>query len=417
MTSPSSPSVLVLGAGLQGVCAALALQREGFRVTLVDRATEPLTRASRHNEGKIHLGFVYAKDETDRTAQLMLHAALRFAPLMEKFLRRPIPWDEFRTRAFTYLVLNDSMLPQDKILEAYYRLQDRWAEELRDPALHYLGERPNRLFSSSPDRTLGGLLEAERVLSVIPTAETSLAVERFRGWLTDVLRHSSAISTLYGHRIRSIERTSAGFRVAGDGPEGVPWTLESDRVVNCLWDRRLEFDEQLGLLPRRPWVYRLKLRLFADLPPELAALPSLTMVVGRYGDIVVDPPHPAYLSWYPAGLRGWSDAVRPPEAWEPAATGRLPPDEAADLSRRMIAGFESIIPGIATSRPRDLAGGVIFSWGQSDIDDPDSELHRRHDIGVEAHDGYFTINTGKFTCAPLFAEQLVRQVQAARSCP
>jgi hypothetical protein len=53
--------------------------------------------------------------------------------------------------------------------------------------------------------------------------------------------------------------------------------------------------------------------------------------------------------------------------------------------------------------------GVIFSWGEShiDVDDPGSELHQRHAIGVHAHDGYFSIDTGKFTCAPLFASHLL----------
>ena len=50
--------------------------------------------------------------------------------------------------------------------------------------------------------------------------------------------------------------------------------------------------------------------------------------------------------------------------------------------------------------------GVIFSWGATDIDDPASELHRRHDIGVRASDGYFSVDTGKLTCAPLFAARL-----------
>ena len=50
-----------------------------------------------------------------------------------------------------------------------------------------------------------------------------------------------------------------------------------------------------------------------------------------------------------------------------------------------------------------VAAGVIFSWGATDIDDLQSELHQRHDIGPEFHDGYVTVNTGKLTSAPLFA--------------
>ena len=49
---------------------------------------------------------------------------------------------------------------------------------------------------------------------------------------------------------------------------------------------------------------------------------------------------------------------------------------------------------------------MIFAWGDSDIDDAESVLHQRHEIGVVSADGYHSINTGKLTSAPYFAEQL-----------
>ena len=48
-----------------------------------------------------------------------------------------------------------------------------------------------------------------------------------------------------------------------------------------------------------------------------------------------------------------------------------------------------------------------FSPGEkTDIDDVNSELHRRFDIGVHESDGYYSIDTGKFTSAPFFANKL-----------
>jgi len=52
-------------------------------------------------------------------------------------------------------------------------------------------------------------------------------------------------------------------------------------------------------------------------------------------------------------------------------------------------------------------GGAIFAWGSSDIDDPLSGLHERYDAGVRGADGYFSIDTGKFTTAPLFSQQFL----------
>jgi glycine/D-amino acid oxidase-like deaminating enzyme len=64
--------IAVLGAGGVGVCAALELADRGYRLDLYDENSQPLIRASANNEGKIHLGLVYAKDNSLRTARTMI---------------------------------------------------------------------------------------------------------------------------------------------------------------------------------------------------------------------------------------------------------------------------------------------------------------------------------------------------------
>ena len=90
MTRPSD--VLVLGAGLQGAGVALELARRGAQVTLVDQDERPMNRASLRNEGKIHLGFIYANDASRATAFLQLEGALRFAPIVRSWLGDDAGW-------------------------------------------------------------------------------------------------------------------------------------------------------------------------------------------------------------------------------------------------------------------------------------------------------------------------------------
>ena len=59
-----SMHVGVLGGGLQGCCAALALADRAVRVTLFDKNDALLSRAAVANEGKIHLGYMYTGDPT-----------------------------------------------------------------------------------------------------------------------------------------------------------------------------------------------------------------------------------------------------------------------------------------------------------------------------------------------------------------
>ena len=101
--------VAVLGAGLQGSCIALELARRGVEVDLVDRADTPMTGASKHNEGKVHLGYVYANDPTRRTARTMIEGALEFGPLLRTWVGKDL--DEVaRAAPFSYVVHRDSLL-------------------------------------------------------------------------------------------------------------------------------------------------------------------------------------------------------------------------------------------------------------------------------------------------------------------
>src|SRR5687767_2522556 len=74
----------VLGGGLQGCCVALALAERGVRVTIIDRNDALMSRTAVANEGKIHLGYMYAGDSTLMTARTMLRGAFAFVPFFRQ---------------------------------------------------------------------------------------------------------------------------------------------------------------------------------------------------------------------------------------------------------------------------------------------------------------------------------------------
>src|SRR6266851_3747048 len=81
-----SHHVAVLGAGIMGSTTALMLAQKGVSTTLFDAADEPMFRASRWNEGKIHLGFLYAADPSLQTARRLLPGGLAFKGLVERLI-------------------------------------------------------------------------------------------------------------------------------------------------------------------------------------------------------------------------------------------------------------------------------------------------------------------------------------------
>ena len=70
-----------------------------------------------------------------------------------------------------------------------------------------------------------------------------------------------------------------------------------------------------------------------------------------------------------------------------------------------------------TTRPElidvKVRGGAIVAWGDTDIDDPESELHRRYEIGVSTNGTYHSVDPGKLTMAPYFAEVCADRIMAS----
>jgi hypothetical protein len=67
------------------------------------------------------------------------------------------------------------------------------------------------------------------------------------------------------------------------------------------------------------------------------------------------------------------------------------------------------VPSLRALNPHELKdvtvkGGIIVAWGQTDIYDPASELHRRFEIGVTSTGRFHSIDPGKLTMAPYFAD-------------
>ncbi len=397
--------VVVLGAGLAGVCTALALRRRGRRVTIIDQAADCLQRASLRNEGKIHLGLVYANDPSARTAALMLEAAFRFDRAVEGLVGRPVDWAGLRSSAFRYAVLPASLRTPSDLRLAYATLQARHDQLAHDESLTYLGTRPSALWWPLPEPAAHQWLGPGVSTGVVATAEVALDLPRFCELLRAALGSAEGVERRWCHRVDDVERTAGGYRLRGRTPTGEPWSMRAGVVVNCLWEDRMRLDARLGFRPSRPWVHRLKYRLLGELPPALRGLPSFTLVLGPFGDIVTWPSGRAYLSWYPTCLRGWSSELTVPESWQPACDGEVEPRVARDVAAGALEALDRVVPGLGAMTIDTVDAGIITAWGATDIEDPASGLHERHEVGPWAAEGWVSFDTGKLTTAPLFAER------------
>jgi glycine/D-amino acid oxidase-like deaminating enzyme len=404
--------VVVLGAGLTGVGTALELAARGVHVTLVDQDERPLNRASLRNEGKIHLGLIYANDRSMTTASVQLRGALRFRQVLAGWVGTAVDGLQ-RSTPFWYLVANDSLLTPEELSTHYSAIDALYAAALEeDPSLDYLGDRPRSLWTRSPPGDLERHFESGRFLAGFRTAELAIDPAELAGLLRVSLARAPSIRFLPSRRVRGVERRNGFFRVEGDGAGGT-WELAADQVVNALWENRLAIDQTAGVPVDAGWVHRLKYRVIARLPEELRQAPSVTMVLGPYGDVVIRPDGTAYLSWYPSGMRGWTHDLAPPREWDAPCRGEVGADEASGIARACLHAIDAWYPGIGDSAVMQVDAGAILAYGRTDVDDASSGLHLRSRIGVASADGYHSVEPGKLTTAPLVALQAAGAVMGA----
>ena len=138
-----------------------------------------------------------------------------------------------------------------------------------------------------------------------------------------------------------------------------------------------------GCRPRQGWIYRFKLGGWMNTPIERTAIPSLTIVLGPFGDVVNFGSEGLYYSWYPTSLIGTSLELKPPD-WN----ATLSTSDRHAILRRSYDELLKRCPRLQSlpysNESVQPAGGVIFAWGRTDIDVTDSKLHTRHEIGIHS---------------------------------
>jgi hypothetical protein len=259
-----------------------------------------------------------------------------------------------------------------------------------------------------PQARLSDAFNPQHALAAFNTPEVAVNPSVLTEQIRTCIAASSRIEVRLARNVLQAQRGD-GIDVTTEGAGGIE-TEAFDQVVNALWDGRLAIDATMGLKPNRPWLHRLKYGVSFTLPDGLETPPSATLVSGPFGEVVSYPDRLTYLTWYPSCLQAFSAKLTPPN-WETYPTGSL----REQILNGTIAALSEIVPSLQHIKPADLTdavvkGGCIVAWGETDIYDPQSELHKRFEIGVTSEGAYHSIDPGKLTMAPLFAQQCADRI-------
>jgi hypothetical protein len=301
-----------------------------------------------------------------------------------------------------YVVHRDSQKDADAIaahLESVHRLILDASRECRDA---YFGldicRSPRPLSRTERDRAFND----ELAVAVYETPEVSIDPARLARAVRDRIDAEPRIEVQLTRTVVAVGEAGDRLDVVAEGRDGRSRD-RFDHVVNALWDGRLAVDASMGLRPGRPWLYRFRYGIRARPDPRASRPPTTTMALGAFGEVVNCTDGSLYLMWYPATLVGTSGALVPPD-W-PMHPGA---EKSAELLADSLRALAEIILPLREFDPAamtDLSvkGGIIVAWGETDIDDPRSELHRRFEIGVTTSGRYHSVDPGKLTMVPYFA--------------
>lgn len=397
--------VAVVGGGLVGSLVALLAARSGWDVDVLESRDALLSAASAANEGKVHLGPVFAMGGAD-THGVMLRGALAFAPLIEEALGRPLDWSSMLSPPFEYLVMPGSLLSVEQLAARYAAMNESF--ELLAPEIgrHYVGTVLERVV----DTTMR--VDAATGLAGFATSERAIDPVVLCSIIREGVHASPRIRVLLSTRVSSLEPDGGRVVVTTHTVSGQS-SARYDAAVNCAWEGQLELE------PRAVGEVNFRLKAAVRLPPHPGAR-TVTLVQGPFGDVVAHRGY-TYASWYPRGRLAHefgssasAGALRMLDALT-ACTGRdSAPDWAAACADDQVGPLQDlglVPPGLTWV---EVVGGMILGHGRRDIDVASSQLHSRSEFGVRAVGSVITPVNFKLTTAPLAAAEAVRALEALR---
>jgi glycine/D-amino acid oxidase-like deaminating enzyme len=393
--------VAVLGAGITGCSTALFMARQGYDVTLFDQASQPFEGSSGWNDGKLHLGYLYAADPGLGTARQLLTGGLLFRDIVEELLGGSIA-PATAPRDDVFLLHRDSVVQQTGIESYFRRVSDLvrshpdagryWDDAARRGAVA-LTEAEMAAIAPAGGAIVGAWRLPERSVSSRWIARRYLAA----------LAAEPRVEQRLGTRVLSVSPGAEGL----DGPFEIRTPAGTDGpftiVVNALWEGRSVIDQAIGLPPQSELTHRYRYALFIHTAKPVPQ-PNALIGTGPFGDVKAYGERDFYLSWYPAGLVAVGEEAAPPPL--PA----LDEGARAALKARILDGLAEHLPAVRQvadgAAQVELRGSWVVAQGRGRLDDPAAGLHRRDRFGIRRSGRYVSVDCGKFSTAPWMAREV-----------
>lgn len=411
-TRTPTPKIVIIGAGLQGLSIALALAHHKIPCTILEKNTQAMRAASYGNEGKIHLGFVYAMDETLKTGHKMLLGALSFSHFLEKWAG-PFNWNRFKTSPFLYVVMQDSLVNAEYLKTYYKKLSQEvntTLDQLKIPYEYLKEDLTPFFYEELPPAEQLFKFNQEKLSNFILTNERAIDTRFFSAELLEKIKQISMITLKCDHELIHAKESHQGYTLHVQTKEHL-YEEQADIVINCAWYNRTKFDDMIipsQKLHTEKYSYRIKHRVLVRPTIDTRLKHPITMVQGPYGDVVPFSDGIVYLSWYPQ-CRTYIDQL-------PPSIKNTSLKEREEIGHNCILAISEIFPELKNSTMIECSPCIIVAKTEEksaeihDINHPKSDLHQRSQAGPICYKKWWSVDTGKLTLAPYYANETVKQI-------
>ncbi|MZR31636.1 NAD(P)/FAD-dependent oxidoreductase [Sneathiella litorea] len=399
--------IAILGAGIMGSSLAILLARRGANVTLFEGGGAPMMGASRWNEGKIHLGYVYAGDPTLASARHVLSGGISFAPIVSEILQTDIR--PYSTTEDDLFVLHQDSVVDKAEFKGFLKKLDEIAGSHPD-AGDYFGNLSGYSSLELTTKEIEPIANPETTVSAFRVPERSVQTEVIAGLYCAALGNDKKITLETGCTVTNVspqDMDNGSWSVTCDTADGKKTFEEFDSVINALWHGRMDIDAKVGIPPSGTWSNRYRVSLFAK-TNRVVKTPSAFVAVGAFGDVKNYDDRSFYLSWYPAGLLLDSIDVLP------KTPDPLTVEQKNIITENVRSGLATVLIGadeiFDAAQDIRVEGGFVFAQGRGSIAERSSTLHSRDKFGITRKGRYYSIDTGKYSSAPELATILVKEL-------
>lgn len=398
MKSHEEKPLVIIGAGIAGVAAALELAEKypTQKITIIDQSTL-FSGSTGRNPARMGHGFHYMDLETSIK---YLRASIEVQKRYPDFL---IGFGQTSGRG-RYYIHKQSKHPASQILELYHAIQAEYQRMCQeDPSNQVFGD-PKEFIRVLDEKEYFNNINTNLVELGIETAEHLFNFPKFAAYIREIIEANPNIHLVENVEVTNIQHwmdTDSRFSiemkstVSGDALA----SLSSDVIVNSSWENIEFLNSKIGV----PYqvgtrTNRLKCLVEVELPAHLTNVNSSFFCMGPFCMFSNMGDGRGMLTLADVTNSAVNSALKIDQKMEDCLTGKISAEEMSDFSKKILDGVAYYIPGMVDAKILKLHFGIVQTEGDlklQDVHSSASGMHQRRETGVREEIQGLTSNPGR----------------------